>query len=74
MKKIMCMAQTPMEEFREELNTTGFSKEATDYLSRDDGGSPVSISFFHIKKKKKKDTEWQILEPKANPVTLHNNS
>ena len=32
MKKIMCMAQTPMEEFREELNTTGFSKEATDYL------------------------------------------
>lgn len=54
MKKIMCMAQIPMEEFREELNTTGFSKEATDYLSRDDGGSPVSISFFHIKKKKKK--------------------
>lgn len=45
------MAQIPMEEFREELNTTALGKEATDYLSRGAGGSPISVSFFYIKKK-----------------------
>ena len=64
-------AQIRTEEFREELNTTGFGKEATDYLSRGAGGSPISVSFFYIKIK---NTEWQILEPKANTSALQSNS